>query len=153
MKVRKLIFSDLQSIQNELVYLQDKKIATHGNWNYQQILAHLSDGLEFTLENKKTKTAPMPEFIQNTVGKAILSYILFWGFPPNLPNPIRDVPVTITTEQSDQIETLISLLHKLQNAEGPLSPHPIFGKLTKEEWIKLHCGHFAHHLGYVTVDS
>lgn len=150
MKVRKLIFSDLDSVQKELLYLKGKNVLTHGDWNFYQILTHLSDGLEFTLESKKTMTDPLPEIIQNTIGKLILHYILFFGFPPGLPNPVREVPLT-QEDSTVALEKLLIFLEKFKNATENFSTHPIFGILDKSEWTKLHCNHFAHHLGFVSV--
>jgi Protein of unknown function (DUF1569) len=32
---------------------------------------------------------------------------------------------------------------------GPLAEHPFFGRISRDEWTRLHCIHCAHHLSFV----
>jgi hypothetical protein len=51
-----------------------------------------------------------------------------------------------------EAEDLRAALHLYAAHTGPLAEHPFFGRLSRDEWTRLHCIHCAHHLSFVHPD-
>jgi Protein of unknown function (DUF1569) len=48
-----------------------------------------------------------------------------------------------------QAEALRAALRLYAAHTGPLAEHPFFGRISRDEWTRLHCIHCAHHLSFV----
>lgn len=151
MKNRNLCFRHFSEAKEEIMKLKGKKIKTSGNWSWYQILCHLADGLEFMMNGGSPKFI-FPAFLQMTAGRLIWKLILFRGrMVQGLPNPIKKIPEADGNAETE-FERLISLIEEFESCEKIFCPHPVFGKLTKEEWSILQAFHFANHLSYAHTD-
>ena len=51
----------------------------------------------------------------------------------------------------DQHMRLLSAIENFHTFDGELPPHPVLGKLTREEWTGFHIQHSRHHFAFVKV--
>ncbi|HMV76868.1 MAG TPA: DUF1569 domain-containing protein [Leptospiraceae bacterium] len=150
MKKRDLRFKHFSDAKQEIMNLKGKRIKTAGNWNFYQILCHLADGLEFMLHGGSANFI-FPAFLQMTAGKLIWNFMLLQGkMLPGLPNPVKKIPEA-EGDSEKEFERILSLIEEYELYTEEFFPHPVFGKLTKEEWGTLQAFHFANHLSYVSI--
>jgi len=53
----------------------------------------------------------------------------------------------------DGMTALRDALVRYQRHTGPLFPHPLFGRMSRRAWDRLHRVHAAHHLGFIAPTS
>lgn len=143
-----MVWKNTKELREYLISLEGKNITSSGNWTPSQILGHLSDSIEFVLSQKKG-AFEIPEWIQNTFGKLILWKFFAQGYmDKGLPNPIQKVVPDSKDIENERVR-LLSLMDQFENHRGTFNSHPVFGKLNKEEWNKLHLLHCENHLKYL----
>ncbi len=65
----------------------------------------------------------------------------------NVPTPQKPLPEP-GGDETAAVERLTGLIERLKKTTGELHASPFFGRLTNEEWRRLHLIHSSHHLGY-----
>jgi hypothetical protein len=80
-----------------------------------------------------------------TMGKAILAGTA--RIPSGIPTNDRLAPPADVPEAA--IDEFIALARKFESYDGPFPIHPLFGRLTPEEWRQFNLLHAAHHLGHL----
>ena len=145
-------FHTIQELELFLNSLQSKKVTTTGNWTLAQILSHIGDSIEFFLSQNEGAFS-VPWLIQNTVGKLLLhKYFLFGKMDSGLPNPIKKGEPR-NGDPHLELDRVISLSKKFNESQGPFNSHPVFGKLSKEEIIKLHLLHCSNHFSHIQISE
>lgn len=84
-----------------------------------------------------------------TIGKSSLRKILKSG---EMGKGMPTMPETVhkAGENPDQpIERLAKSIDRLSSAQEPTYPSPVFGKMSKEELVRLQLIHCTHHLGFL----
>ena len=141
-------FGDLLSELGKIEKARELK--TTGVWSVYQILQHMTDLLHGSIHGYHHH---MPKIVRMTVGKYIFKKIMKTGVMkpghknPNAPTKREDAPIL------PAIQRLRSIISEYENYTGRMAMHPVFDKLTKEEWTKLHLIHFAMHLSFITVSE
>jgi hypothetical protein len=135
-------FDDMIADAENLV--SSPQTRTLGNWPLAQLLTHLALGINVSIDGIAAK-AP---WYTRLMGVFIKGRILKKGMPPGFKLP-RDVEAGMFPAASPQeaLESLRRAVARTQ-AEEMSARHPVFGKLTHEEWTQLHLGHAAMHLGF-----
>jgi hypothetical protein len=139
---------DNSAVQEILKRIEQLTPETRGQWgkmDVAQMLAHLGNGLELALGDKK----PPRSLIGRIVGGFVkASAFNDSPFPHNSPT---DNSLRVTDAKDFLLEKLrlITLLARFKQAglTGITThSHPFFGFLTPEEWSKLQYKHFNYHL-------
>jgi hypothetical protein len=142
---RPLAFSSLNEVMPEV----DRLLQGHrtgGNWSLGQICNHLSDSLIYSVDGFGVKA---PWLIRKTLGPIFKRQLFKTGtmregikLPENfLPKPGLDARA--------EAEALRAALQKYSAHAGPVADHPMFDRLSRDEWTRLHCIHCAHHLSFL----
>jgi hypothetical protein len=142
--------SAFEEISKRIEQLTPESQRQWGKMDVAQMMAHLSNGLELTLGDKK----PPRLWLGWIVGgffKASASDDR--PFPHNSPT---DNSLRVTESKNFLAEKPRVMVLLARFKEGGLSgitshPHPFFGFLTPEEWSKLQYKHFNYHLGQFGV--
>jgi Protein of unknown function (DUF1569) len=137
--------SSLEDISKRLEQLTPETQGRWGKMDVAQMMAHLSNGLELTLGDKK----PPRSWIGRIIGGFVkASAFNDSPFPHNSPtdNSLRVTEPKNFLAEKTRVKALLNRFK-----EGGLSgitthPHPFFGFLTPEEWSKLQYKHFNYHL-------
>jgi hypothetical protein len=117
-----------------------------GNWTLGQTLGHLACWAEYSYNGNPLK----PPFFIRWILRLRKQAFLYGTMPAG-----RRIPGvqggTLATEPMSLDEALPRtqrVFTRLQS-EPPTAPHPLFGKLTHQEWMALHCRHAELHLGFL----
>ncbi|MGO8748668.1 MAG: DUF1569 domain-containing protein [Thermoguttaceae bacterium] len=116
-----------------------------GNWPLGQLLTHLTRAVNNSIDGTSTK-AP---WLLRIVGPLIKGRLLQKRMPPGFKLP-KDVeagffPAAVSAQEAlDGLRTAVGRLQK----EKMTARHPILGKLTHEEWTRLHLLHAELHLSF-----
>lgn len=125
-----------------------RELKTSGVWSVYQLLEHMSENLYGSLHGFSRH---QPKIVRMTIGKFVLRKILKSGvMRSGYPNPHTPK----TREEGDilsSIQKLRSIIEEFQNHRGNFAMHPIFDKLTKEQWMQLHLIHFSMHLSFLQI--
>jgi hypothetical protein len=138
---RQLVFASLDEVIPDVERLLAGHTTT-GKWSLGQILYHLASALRLTVEGPPSSAEPTREqdisrrrffrtdrFPEGRQAPAILE-----------PNPSLDART--------EADSLREAIDRFVSSTGPFAAHPILGPLSKDEWSRFHCMHFAHHLGF-----
>lgn len=116
---------------------------TTGRWTLGQICRHLADSFDGSIDGFGDNRHRV---MRTLFGRAALRRIFATGR--------LDDGFTVTTrldppadaELPESIEALRRAIDRYRAHTGPMHIHPFFGRLTREEWDRLHRIHCAHHL-------
>ncbi|HVU86443.1 MAG TPA: DUF1569 domain-containing protein [Pirellulales bacterium] len=138
---RRLSFQSLDEIMPEVEQLL-KGHAVAGQWTLGQICNHLAGAIRSTARPASTVPAATPE-------QAALKERFFAAgvFPDGRPSPAPFVP-SADLDLAEEVTSLARAIERFQNATGPYPAHPYLGPLSREEWVRFHAMHAAHHLGF-----
>ncbi len=156
---RELSFGSIDELGAELDRLEAAGAAGNlghtGNWTPGEILDHLANFWTCTLDGFPPGKVPMPI--------RLLAQVLFkkkavTGSPPP---PGFKIPAKmdgafspregVTFEQG--MEALRTCIMRTQNGDAYTPASPLFGKLTRDEWIRINLGHCAMHLSFVSINQ
>lgn len=121
-------------------------LRTLGNWTPGQIVGHLATWAQFSFDGNPLRP---PWIIRFIVGRRKNRY-LDGGLPAGVKIP-RVPGGTLGMEDAPFDEAMARyrrVMDRLER-EAPTRPNVIFGRLTHEEWIKLHLRHAELHLGFL----
>lgn len=146
-KRRPLKFENLPATVTEVRRLQEGGYDLAGNWDLAKACSHLSKTLTLSLEGSPFN---LPFFM-----KPIARFLLFGkvmaGKQTGL--PLKTDPALAPNDCKDatlEIENYEKLVQRVMDPNATLiESHPVFGKVTVEQWRTFHAWHAAHHLSYL----
>lgn len=154
---RQLKFNCMNCLKGELDRIEQAgshdAIRTTGNWSAGQILSHCSMLMRFSIDGFPSR-APAPFrvvarllFKKKAVsGKPMPSgFQLPKGAAYMLPQP------DVTLEQG--MAEIREQIARVDAGQTFNQPSPLFGKLTHDEWLRLHLSHCEMHLGFIQYDA
>ena len=118
---------------------------TVGNWSLAQICDHLRRSFVGSMEGFDLRNHRVKRFF---LRRKMLDVALTKGIPPNWTVDRRLTPPS-RLDLAEAVEGLDEVIERYQTHSGGLHPHPLFGKLSREVWTRVHCVHCAHHLSFV----
>lgn len=141
---RKLAFHDVSGILHDVGAIKDAH-ETVGRWTLGQICAHLAasfdgsiDGFDYSRHRVK----------RAMVSRPMLWYTFLFGIPEQyLVDP--GIEPTGDVSMNDGMTRLARAIHRYRDHGGALFPHPLFGRMSRRQWDRIHCIHAAHHLSFV----
>jgi hypothetical protein len=114
-----------------------------GRLNAPRMIAHLSDQLRMGLEDIPVSA---PSGILSTASMSwLMLYVIPW--PHGAKGP-REAFTTAPASWADDVMRLKELVARFvaRGPEGKWPAHPLFGKLSGQDWGVLSYKHFNHHL-------
>jgi hypothetical protein len=124
---------------------------TTGAWSAAQNFYHLASAFEGSMDR-------LPHgypFVVRLIVRPIRWIVTGHRFPPWLPipsairhklEPPRDL------EFVAQKERLLRMIDAFRDFSADHPPHPVLGRLSRDEWIGFHLRHCEHHLSFVQID-
>lgn len=136
-----------QEFIKRLNKLNPESKAQWGSMKVEQMLAHMNDAFKISLGMKEIKDNS--NFLWNKIIFPVAVYVLP-GFPKGAATAIELDQQKQGTKARDfytEIEFLKKMLDVFNEREAEkVKPHPMFGKLTKQQWRDLLVKHLNHHL-------
>jgi hypothetical protein len=118
---------------------------TLGNWPLSQLLTHLATAINLSLDGI---SARFPFYVR-IFGLFLKRRVLKKGLSPGIKLPpereARAFPIAGSPREA--LETLRTAVGRLRT-ERMTARHPIFGKITHEEWTQFHLRHAELHLSF-----
>ncbi len=144
---RKLRFNTLDEALADARCLADSNIKAHGQWTPGQVVGHVARAINGSIDGVAFR-APLPLRI---VGRVIRNIPLNKGLPTGVKIPAHarakaipepDLPIEQAVQQlADAIERT--------RHETMSQSHPVFGRLSHEQWRLFHCRHAENHFSYL----
>lgn len=120
---------------------------TVANWSLAQTCEHLMHSFVGSMEGFDLRNHRVKRFF---IRRQMLRVALTTGIPrgwtvdPKI-TPREDVDL------GDAVDGLDAAIRRYLAHTGGLYAHPLFGKMPRETWDRIHCVHSAHHLSFVVV--
>ncbi len=146
---RPLSFASLDEIMPDV----ERLLAGHstvGKWSLGQICNHLAGTIRCSIEGFNARA---PWIIRKTLGACVRPIVFRTGTMREgikVPEAFLPRPGLDARAEAEALRATIALF---QRSAGPFVEHPFFGKLSDDEWRKLHCIHSAHHLSFAIPSS
>ncbi len=145
---RSLTFSSMQEILDDVEYLASgDPPASTGNWTPAQIMQHLTIVINCSIDGFPAPKVSLPmRLIGRLMRKKALNNPLSPGirFPKNL--QYLEPRTKLTWEEAvDDFRAAMARLDTLTMTHRS----PIFGKLSHDQWVQLHCRHAELHFGFI----
>lgn len=116
----------------------------HPAWNLPQLLQHLAQSIEFSLQGYPQARSAV---FRHTVGRAAFGVFDARGqMSHDLAEPIPGAPA-LQAELSlrDAVQRLLDAMQAFAAHRGLLAPHFAYGVLSKAEYQRAHLMHLANH--------
>ncbi|WP_406697701.1 DUF1569 domain-containing protein [Singulisphaera sp. Ch08] len=142
---RTLSFATLDRVMPDVDRLLEGH-ETVGNWSLGQICNHLAGAIAGSVEGFPFHA---PWIFRKTLGAVSRRRVFKTGrMATGIPLPARYSPKPDLDPRAEA-EALRATLRFYAGFQEPLALHPVFGRLTRDEWNQLHAIHCAHHLSFV----
>ena len=122
---------------------------TIGQWTLAQICRHLADSFHGSMDGLDLSRHRIKRFF---MAKQMLRHAIEHGIPRNyLVDPQLTPPPGLDLD--DSVDALCEAIDRYVRHNGRLHAHPLFGRMDRPTWDRVHCIHSAHHLSFAIPDT
>jgi hypothetical protein len=150
---RELRFESLDEVLAEVERLAAAERAGRlrrlGNWTLGQTLGHLASWAEYSYTGAPLKAPFFVKWFLRLRKRKFLYGPMRAGV--KLPRVEEGTLATEPVPLDEGLERLRRVLGRLKS-EAPTAPNVIFGPLSHDEWVALHCRHAELHLGFLVPE-
>ncbi len=145
---RRVQYADLDDLLADAERLVDLQAPTTGNWSVGQILEHLALVMDKSIDG--FETPPLPWVVRLVFRLFLKKKILNRPMQPGLKLPKR-AEQEIVVDSIDERKALAHLKQAVQRlkTETDRKPSPILGRLSVDEWNRLHVRHAEMHMSFI----
>jgi hypothetical protein len=141
---RTLEFARLDDVMPEV----DRLLAGYtpaGNWSLGQICSHLAETYRMSVEGFGVQA---PWLVRSTLGRVFKKKVLRERqMKAGIKVPEKFLPKPGMDDRAEAESLRASIAYYLAHPETR-ALHPFFGRMTGDEWDRLHLIHSAHHLSF-----
>jgi hypothetical protein len=123
---------------------------TVGTWSLAQICNHLATVTRRVIDLPADTTHDPALLAPPGVKEQVLQS---GQLPEQIPSPPTVQPPAGLDPHEEANRLRQAIAHYNASPTGPLAPHRVFGRLTKEEWDRLMLIHCAHHLSFAVPSN
>jgi hypothetical protein len=136
----------VDALVGRLGKLHDKRPRAWGRMTAHEMVCHLGDSFAGVLGERPI--APADTWLNRTVIKYVaLHTSLTWPKgTPTRPEVDQTIGGTKPTDFDRDRERVVTLMRRFADPSARYAPHPIFGPLTRDEWMIWGWRHTDHHL-------
>jgi hypothetical protein len=116
-----------------------------GNWSLGHLLAHLTVSVNGSIDGTSAKAPLIARLIGPLIKRRFLTKPMPSGF--KLPKGEEGILYPAATSAEDALRGLRTAFGRLKS-ERMTARHPVFGRMTHEEWTQLHLRHAELHLSF-----
>jgi hypothetical protein len=146
---RELLFCSFDEAIAEIDRLYTQPHRRLGNWDLAMACDHLAFSFDHSMHGFDFG---MPRIVQAAVGKFALWYVLRYRTAPVRPMMPSRLEPQPGKDPAECVARLKDSIRAFENFPGELARHPFFGKISREQWRKIHLFHLAHHLAFLHPD-
>lgn len=151
---RELAFSSIPDILDELERISAAVDAgtatTTGNWSIGEICEHCAKLITGSCDGFKTRA---PFFIRWAARALFFKQAISDKPMPTgikLPDSAAEIFPEAGIADAQGISELRKELKRVIAGKDMSHPSPLFGNVTHDQWITIHCKHCAMHMGFIT---
>lgn len=147
---RELDLKTLDAVVADARRLLERGYEQVGDWNLAQVCRHIAAPMRLTIDGFDFK-AP---WVQRTVTRLFFKKRFFRQrtIPTGLPAP-PGTEFEADEDEAGAVAELEQAVERFKAHTGPLSPHPYFGELTRDEHMDFNTIHCSHHLSFLVPKS
>lgn len=120
-----------------------------GNWSLAQVVWHIAETFQGSMDGFLLGGHRLRRIF---LGRRILSWTFKNGIPRNITLDVKlNPPPDVDLESA--LSKLRKAVDRYEKHTGRLRPHPVFGRLNRKDWDRLHCFHCAHHLSFLVPED
>ena len=143
-----LRFADLSDAKADVRALREQGYELTGNWSLAQILDHLNKALAMTFDGADFG----PPAVVRPIIRMIMMPMVRRGAPIKMrakaPGPVKPKSVD-QLDEDECAQRFYELADRLLAADAQfVHPHPMMGKLNRQQWLDMQTWHCAHHLSF-----
>ena len=127
-------------------------LAHTGNWSEGEILDHVAKMWEMAFDGFPPESTPnfaIKIIARLMKGRMTSGKTLPAGF--QLPANARFMLPTTGTSFDEGMQRMRAVLGRLDRGEQMTATSPVFGKMSHDEWMRLHLGHAQLHFGFLAL--
>lgn len=143
-----LAFSDLAEVISDVRRLRDGH-KTLGRWTLAQICTHLAGGINGSIDGLDLSRHRFKRFF---FSRTILRYTFRFGIPADY-RVDPGIEPTSDPDPDEAVSDLARAIDRYLSHRGPLQAHPLFGRMRRDVWDRVHRVHCAHHLSFVIPEK
>lgn len=143
-------FDTLDQLQAFIETVREDNHVTLGRWSAAQNFAHLAGAFEGSMQQLPVGYP----WIVRLIVRPFRSIVTQYRFPPWLPIPAaikHRLEPAVDVLFEEQKSRLLESMHAFRSHGSEHPPHPVLGRLTRDEWIGFHLRHAAHHLSFIRI--
>jgi hypothetical protein len=145
---RNVEFSSYQGILDDARYLASRPTRQLGNWSLGEICEHLASAMNMAVDGPPFK----PSWLIRIVGPLIKKRYLSRPFKPGFKLPSNATALMPSGADADKgIAALARAIERIQRTIDR-KPHPVFGRMTNEEWDRMQYLHSAMHSSFIVTE-
>ena len=142
---RQLDFHDFASVASDIDQLGKTGYSQVGKWNLFRTCDHLAKTMRMSLEGFPNNA---PWYLRYLVAPLVKGrFFRTRRMPEGFKAPAGLDPSDAGDEQA-AAQLCKDFLNRVRDARE-FQPHPVFGRLSPEEWRQVHLIHSAHHLSFL----
>jgi len=143
---RDLSFASLDEVMPDVERLLAGHV-TVGQWSLGQICNHLATGFQLLMDGRSDSVpVTSPEEDRSSILRK--RFFRAGRFPEGKTAPVPALLPSAGLDDREEADILRHAIARFSVAAGPFPAHPFLGPMTKDEWVRFHCIHAAHHLGF-----
>jgi hypothetical protein len=144
---RVLRFGSYDELLAEVDRLSSGPYRRAGAWSLTQNCEHLRIFMDCSMRGFGEARAPR---LLRLIGPLALRVTLVRKkIPAGVRAPAPFQPAAASVDDPARIDAFRQTVRALEGFSGAFHPSPLFGRLTAEQWHRLHRIHAAHHLGFL----
>jgi hypothetical protein len=138
-------YESLEDMLADVERLSTTQVEMLGNWSLGQVFRHLAIAINGSIDGFSFRVT----LLEILFAKSFLKRrMLTWGFPAGYGFWGRGASVMPgETSVAEGLAELRAALARFRT-DSKRSPHPLFGKLTSEEWYSFHLRHAELHMSF-----
>jgi hypothetical protein len=143
---RKVKYQSYEELFADAERLGTGKVRQIGNWTPGMVFQHLAAAYNGSIDGLPGTFPWHLRLMVWIFKKRLLAGPMPAGFKP--PRDLADAVIPPPTPAEEGLAKLRAAVARL-GREPSRAPHPLLGKLTKEEWDKVHLGHASLHMSFL----
>jgi len=151
---RDIVYHSLDELSADLERIESAHgsgaLVHTGNWTPAQIFDHIASFWEHTLDGFPPGGPPLLVRIMAQMffkKKAVAGAPPPAGFP--IPKKVAFLQPDPQANFSETIARLRACIDRTNRGDAFVDRSPLFGKVTRDQWIRLHLGHCSLHLSFL----
>jgi len=147
-KRRKVHFNSIEEAIADAEQLAAGEVETSGHYSFGQILDHLARAADAITGKLVPPPVPLP---LRLVGKLIRPFMISRPYRPGFKLPAKSQSMLWSQEEVDVETGLKNWKESMARYKqvDPLFPHPVFGKMNRQQHDQAQCRHSELHLSFI----